>query len=764
MKYSKKGRGAFDNKTGIVNKGNMQWLDEQVNGPEKARQNWFLRQGNKLNEQLNIYVKTQDQNLLHSVNTIKENVIKTLNNLSSNQDKIKHLNILFAAINLKCPLDCNDVVFFKIQKTFLAHEAYGLESPIAKKLQYNPSKHTYYTSSSSSRIRSRRRTHRTKTRGRTYRSSYYSPIRTRTKTRGRTYRSSYYSPIRTRTRRRTRTGILKKDADKIIRKAKEELRKKQKKRLKQIQRHETEKREKVLKKLKKMRSKKGGGFWSSIFGKKDATAIKTNLTNTRAQLQPKTPTVYIPKNKPYLIFSHNNRIQSVLDPVLKQAGYPDLHKVRFSNGAAIRLDFFLEAEIIKVKLSLIYEGDPESNKNFKPYWSSYNKSQEYPERVHFTPLIINLLQNGFPVIKLDQDVIELIKNRRELSFIIVRHAEAQHNVKAGRLTKAINSTFNSNTSLTEKGIEQAKGCGRALAFAANVNIDLSYIFVSDLYRTAQTCAEVLNYYITYHAAETSRDSIQIYLLPCNHEITDFAAENYTTCDLNNPNSVCKSITLTINGEPLRIDVNTVFYQLFYEGSSRYEYFYQKDSEKSCKTTSFINEAIKIISPSHYEKMFDNYIKQCSRSRFGIGNCNKKFINYFKEKYRDANEVTERYTTNNARDSMVYSDIDKEEEVTLDNHDEDEDFLQNLHDDATNTDYSASIQDPINSVPLSVPEPVPEPIHLPNPDLKRQEAYKVAVNPSYDRTQPGWTPPKQETKKPWYKFWGGKTKKRLRTRR
>ena len=49
MKFSKKGKGAFDNKTGIVNKGNMQWLDEQVNGPEKARQNWFLRQGNKLN-------------------------------------------------------------------------------------------------------------------------------------------------------------------------------------------------------------------------------------------------------------------------------------------------------------------------------------------------------------------------------------------------------------------------------------------------------------------------------------------------------------------------------------------------------------------------------------------------------------------------------------------------------------------------------------------------------------------------------------------
>jgi hypothetical protein len=746
MKYSKKGRGAFDNKTGIVNKGNMQWLDEQVNGPEKARQNWFLRQGNKLNEQLNIYVKTQDQNLLRSVNSIKENVIKTLNNLSSNQDKTKHLNILFAAINLKCPLDCNDVVFFKIQKTFLSHEAYGVEPPAKINPQYNPSKHTYYTSSSSSsRMRSRRRTHRT-----------------RTRTKRRTYRSSYYSPIRTRTRRRT--GILKKDADKIIRKAKEELRKKQKKRLKQIQRHETEKREKVLKKLNKLRSKKGGGFWSSIFGKSNddqktakVTAITANLHEKRKQLEPEVPTTYIPKNRPYLIFSHQNRIKDVLDPVLREAGYPDLDHVRFSNGAAIRLDFFLEKEIIKVKLSLIYQGDSASNKDFKPYWSTYKGPQHNPTQAYFNPLIINLLKNGIPIIKLDQDIIEIIKKRGEISFIIVRHAEAQHNVKAGDLTKAKNSTFNSNTSLTFEGIRQAKKCGATLG-VSNVNIDLSYIFVSDLYRTAQTCREVLNYYISNRPSETSGDDIHIYLLPCNHELTKFAAENYTTCDLNNPNSVCKHITLTINREPLRIDVNTEFYQLFYEGSSRYEHFYQKTAESQCDKTSFINEAIKIISPTHYEKMFDNYINKCSKSRFGIGNCNKKFINYFKEKYRDADEVSKKYATDNDRDSMIYYPglEDEKDKESKDDDNADEDFLQNLHDETANT--------ATDSVPLPEPEqeskPLPEPINVPN--VKRQEAYDLATDPKYTRNAPIWTPPpKPETKKPWYKFWGGKTKTRKR---
>lgn len=215
----------------------------------------------------------------------------------------------------------------------------------------------------------------------------------------------------------------------------------------------------------------------------------------------------------HLIVSHNNRIQSWLDPLLQLDGkmitkYNENKKIRFSNCAAISLQFSDSG----LTISLVDSGDSSSNKRgdiksmFKKYAYWVTTIPHDAQSLPFNPILFEEVRIPYVEGTLASTNIEHLKRK---NFLLVRHGEALHNV-----VKIAN--LRTDTELTPKGLLQGWNLGQRLL---DKNILLSKTcYVSDLLRTVMTAWAIGKSY------EINQGDLSYFtsyvVVPCNHEISD----------------------------------------------------------------------------------------------------------------------------------------------------------------------------------------------------------------------------------------------------
>jgi phosphohistidine phosphatase SixA len=204
----------------------------------------------------------------------------------------------------------------------------------------------------------------------------------------------------------------------------------------------------------------------------------------------------IPKEY-HLVVSHNNRIQSWLDPLLKtnteMKQFYDIHKkIRFSNCAAISLEF----TSADVTISLVDAGDETSNKKPDkkspiPYWATdISGVDKTTGKILFNTIKIDI-EIFKKVFLKTEPFANSISKLIDKNFLIVRHGEAVHNdkkrIKAEQHKYVSKYGYNSitDTLLTNQGIMQGNKLGKRLKSNSNIKINTT-CYVSDLIRTSMT--------------------------------------------------------------------------------------------------------------------------------------------------------------------------------------------------------------------------------------------------------------------------------------
>jgi phosphohistidine phosphatase SixA len=212
-----------------------------------------------------------------------------------------------------------------------------------------------------------------------------------------------------------------------------------------------------------------------------------------------------------LLVSHNNRIQSWLDRLLKTTPYfknifDTKEKMRFSNCAAFSLVF----DNTNVNIELLHPGDATSNKKEEKDFFR-NIKQVYYWGISDDPSnnIVNFPKFDIP--RSDFLSISNINDTKSIQhligkkFLIVRHGEATHNLKKRGM-------FDKDTLLTSKGIEQGAKLGNFLKESGfQINKEC---YVSDLIRTGMTAWAIGNELF-------GKSSFEKYVVvPCNTEVTN----------------------------------------------------------------------------------------------------------------------------------------------------------------------------------------------------------------------------------------------------
>ena len=247
-----------------------------------------------------------------------------------------------------------------------------------------------------------------------------------------------------------------------------------------------------------------------------------------------------------LIVSHNNRIQSWLDPLLKTEKYfkeifETKGKMRFLNCAAFSLEFKKNM----VSIILVYPGDDSGDAKTKTgwfgketpvyYWGTENNESKYIVKFQNFDIFLEDFLSILKIKNKESKKIDekLIDNLIGQKFLIVRHGEATHNLKD-------RNSFDYDTFLTSKGIEQGKKLGKHLkTLGYQINRDC---YVSDLIRTGMTAWAIGTEFF-------DKDSFNKYVVvPCNTEVSNakgdkgnlskrpgYQNENKTRCK---PNERC----------------------------------------------------------------------------------------------------------------------------------------------------------------------------------------------------------------------------------
>jgi hypothetical protein len=255
---------------------------------------------------------------------------------------------------------------------------------------------------------------------------------------------------------------------------------------------------------------------------------------------------------------------------------------RFKNGCVLKM----EVTNLDITFELVYSGEVDKITPGYVYYVSPNE---------------NLIK-GTTVFAIDDfttftnDMYDVKPDERFI-FYLIRHGEASHNVKKG-LPKLFQSiSGEKDTSLTTKGVEQARRIyGNIRESERNLtNPDTLYLFSSDLKRTRETMAnfisELRKHNTTkYVLPETIEE--ELIVLPCAHELNykndgkcdgrQFltANENIMNCDSSRPE--CQ----TEGGH----NVNWDIYTRFYNGTRTKS----KSGKQKCRNTDMIKEAIEYI--------------------------------------------------------------------------------------------------------------------------------------------------------------------------
>ncbi len=208
-------------------------------------------------------------------------------------------------------------------------------------------------------------------------------------------------------------------------------------------------------------------------------------------------------DKNIIIISHSRRIRKLL----KDYFINHLNK-RFKNCCVLLITFDKLTQ--KTNIKIIYEGEIDFNE--KRDMSKYYTTDNFNSLdIYSTKLIVP----------------------ENINIFLIRHAQGYHNLTHSILDKTIkktkiflNLTENvelKDPQLTNTGIEQAKKCGDFLnKYIKDNSLDINKFlcFCSILYRTRQT--------IKYILSKCKLNISNIFILPCNHELSNINNETNIT--------------------------------------------------------------------------------------------------------------------------------------------------------------------------------------------------------------------------------------------
>ena len=329
--------------------------------------------------------------------------------------------------------------------------------------------------------------------------------------------------------------------------------------------------------------------------------------------------------KTSILVSHQARIKCYLNKFKSQ--FPEGKINRFMNGCILKLTRKIDEEKLRQAttsrndnntwietIELVHDGEIGEKKPDYIYYST--EGSEPPTDVNGQYQIIQ-----FPTLERPLPEKETINHdpNKTYVFYIIRHGQAEHNVKEEWGPSKQLSSKNRDTSLTingdSSGQKQAQRAGQSLYTLLNNNNDNNNdnnnksfpsshgvtLFVSDLKRTRQTLQNII-YGITSQGIGLD-SPINVNVLPCSHELaynkkgdcdgvkSIFAAspvENTMNCTICGE-SICEDKPLcnklTLGNTNIKFNWNN--YKTFYQGTRTNP----GKQRKHCKDTNMITYAI-----------------------------------------------------------------------------------------------------------------------------------------------------------------------------
>jgi broad specificity phosphatase PhoE len=227
-----------------------------------------------------------------------------------------------------------------------------------------------------------------------------------------------------------------------------------------------------------------------------------------------------------VIFTHQHRMKCILNHIFKMSGNRPSQFKEFQNGCILKLiieKFTGKYDTNKIRLFMKYQGmlDPQENNTMSQYYKG-NSVGELLAEIDLSDLELTEGLNFSSFIKAKGKKNRLVSKECTYVFYLIRDAQGIHNLwKKGyfkRLKQHTPGNSYKDTSLTDVGIEQAENTsihflnclkddfGRRIEEKFNL-----YVFCSELKRTYQTAALVLNPF-------NCDNRIKIIVLPCSSEV------------------------------------------------------------------------------------------------------------------------------------------------------------------------------------------------------------------------------------------------------
>jgi bisphosphoglycerate-dependent phosphoglycerate mutase len=199
-----------------------------------------------------------------------------------------------------------------------------------------------------------------------------------------------------------------------------------------------------------------------------------------------------------------------------------------------------------VELTMAFSGTGKPKEGLPYYVSAvdkklqkYRQSKQFIEfpnlSILYTDFIKEFHVHEYTVDDEDRDTMvayhsdrkETKETKKTFPVYIVRHGEAIHNVPG--ILKYARQLINYDTSLTTLGIKQARETGQELKeLLKKTKSRVTKAFVSDLTRTHQTANFILENFVERMRPES------LIVVPCIHEVSDEASNDYENCDATKP--------------------------------------------------------------------------------------------------------------------------------------------------------------------------------------------------------------------------------------
>ena len=228
-----------------------------------------------------------------------------------------------------------------------------------------------------------------------------------------------------------------------------------------------------------------------------------------------------------VIFTHQHRMKCILNHIFRTSGNRESQFKKFQNGCILKL--IIEKNIgkydtNKIRLIMKYQGmlDPQENNTMTQYYKE-NSVGELLAEIDLSDLELTEGLNFSSFIKTKGKKNRLVSKECTYVFYLIRHTQSIHNLwgKRGdskRWKQHTQGNSYKDTSLTDIGIEQAENT--SIHFLNCLKDDFGgrieekfnlYVFCSELKRTYQTAAVVLNPF-------NCDNRIKIIVLPCSSEV------------------------------------------------------------------------------------------------------------------------------------------------------------------------------------------------------------------------------------------------------